>query len=294
MSLRPCVKSLYDQVPRTGLRQEERMSLPLLTDSTLDLDKRVAVLTFRRHDVRNALTGTALVEEVVQVIEWANRTPEVSVLVVTGEGTAFSSGGNVKEMQERVGIFSGDVLEIQDHYRRGIQRLPLALHHAEIPIIAAINGPAIGAGMDLACMCDLRLGSKRALFGETFIELGIIPGDGGAWFLQRLLGYQRAAELILTGRRIDAEEALRLGLLLEITEPDELLPCTMRLAAQIAAHPPQAVRLTKRLLKLAQRQELPDFLQLCACFQGMAHHTEEHGAAVSAFLEKLQLRRAVS
>jgi enoyl-CoA hydratase/carnithine racemase len=267
------------------------MPLPALTDSSLELNNRVAVLTLRRHDVRNALTGTCLVDDILRTVEWANCTSEVSVLVLTGEGTAFSSGGNVKEMQERVGIFAGDVLEIQEHYRRGIQRLPLALHQAEIPTIAAVNGAAIGAGMDLACMCDLRLGSNRALFGETFIELGIIPGDGGGWLLQRLIGYQRAAELTLTGRRIDAEEALRLGLLLEITEPDQLLPRAMNLAAQIASQPPQAVRLTKRLLKLAQRQELADFLQLCACFQGMAHHTEEHAAAVNAFLARQQLRR---
>ena len=263
-----------------------KMNLPPLIDASLEVAGRVALLTFRRHDVRNALTGTALVEDIVSAVEWANRTSEVSVLVLTGEGSAFSSGGNVKEMRERSGTFSGSVLQIQDQYRRGIQRLPLALHAAEIPLIAAVNGPAIGAGMDLACMCDLRIGSTDALFGETFIDLGIIPGDGGAWYLQRLLGFQRAAELALTGRKVDAQEAHRLGLLLEVAEPGELIPRAMDLAARIASKPPQAVRLTKRLLKLAGTQDIPEFLQLCACFQGMAHHTEEHAAAVEAFLEK--------
>lgn len=262
------------------------MTLPHLVDSTLELSGRVALLTFRRNDVRNALTGTGLVDDILQTLDWANRTPEVSVLIFTGEGAAFSSGGNVKEMQERQGLFAGSTMEIQDQYRRGIQRIPMMMERSEVPLIAAVNGPAIGAGFDLACMCDLRLGSTNALLGETFINLGIIPGDGGAWFLQRLVGYQRAAELTFTGRLVKAEEALALGIFLEVTEPEALLHRTRELAAQIAAKPPHGVRMTKRLMKHAQRGELSDFLDLCACFQGMAHHTEDHGEAISAFLEK--------
>ncbi|HEY5514243.1 MAG TPA: enoyl-CoA hydratase-related protein [Geomonas sp.] len=262
------------------------MTLPHLVDSTLDLSGGVALLTFRRNDVRNALTGTGLVDDILLTLEWANRTPEVSVLILTGEGAAFCSGGNVKEIQKRQGLFGGSTLEIQDQYRRGIQRIPLAMERSEVPLIAAVNGPSIGAGFDLACMCDLRLGSTNALVGETFINLGIIPGDGGAWFLQRLVGYQRAAELTFTGRLVKAEEALALGIFLELTEPEGLLPRARELAAQIAAKPPHGVRMTKRLMKHAQRGELSDFLDLCACFQGMAHHTEDHAEAVSAFLEK--------
>lgn len=262
------------------------MEMPLLTDASIEIEGRVATLTFQRDDVRNALTGTGLVDDILNALAWANRTEGVSVMVLTGAGSAFSSGGNVKEMQERSGIFGGSVQQVQDQYRSGIQRIPLAMEAAEIPLIAAINGPAIGAGFDLACMCDLRLGSEKALMGETFINLGIIPGDGGAWFLQRLIGYQRAAELTLTGRLVAADEALRLGILLEVLAPEKLLARAAELAAGIAAKPPQAVRLTKRLLKRAQRGTLSDFLELCACFQGMAHHTGDHQEAISAFLEK--------
>ncbi len=261
-------------------------ALPQLTDARLSLQDRVAELTFTRDDVRNALTGTALVEDILTTLAWANLTPEVSVLILTGDGHAFSAGGNVRQMRDREGLFSGSVLEIQDQYRRGIQQLPLAMQRAEIPLIAAINGPAIGAGMDLACMCDLRIGSSKTLLGETFLNLGIIPGDGGAWFLPRLVGYQRAAELIFTGRLVKADEALELGLLLEITEPGQLLIRTRELATQIAAQPPQALRLCKRLLQVGQRQELPDFLDQSAAFQGMAHHSADHLEAVNAFLEK--------
>lgn len=265
-------------------------NFPALIDASLTLDTRVATLTFQRDDVRNALTGTHLIDDIVNTLEWANECSDVSVLIITGEGKAFSSGGNIKEMRDRKGIFGGTNDEIQNQYRRGIQRIPLALHKLEIPVIAAVNGPAIGAGMDIACMCDIRIGSTQALFGETFINLGIIPGDGGAWFLQRLIGYQRAAELTFTGRLVKADEAKALGLLLEVTAPEALLNHAQELASSIAAKPPQAVRYTKRLMKMAQRQELPDFLDNCANFQAMCHQSEDHLEAVNAFLEK---RKAV-
>jgi enoyl-CoA hydratase/carnithine racemase len=134
-------------------------------------------------------------------------------------------------------------------------------------------------------MCDLRIASSRARVGETFINLGIIPGDGGAWFLQRLIGYQRAAEMTLTGRLVDADEACKLGIFMEVTEPQDLLPRAQSLAREMASKPPQALRLTKRLLKMAQRTELPDFLDLCAGIQGMVHQTDEHRQAVQVFLE---------
>ncbi|MBJ6749540.1 enoyl-CoA hydratase-related protein [Geomonas anaerohicana] len=265
---------------------KEGPAMPQLKDCTLTLEDRVAVLTFQRDDVRNALTGTALTEDIITTVNWINAEDRVSVLVMTGAGSAFSSGGNVKEMQAQNGIFGGSPVEVQDKYRRGIQQIPLLLHKAEIPVIAAINGPAIGAGFDLANMCDIRIASTRAKVGETFINLGITPGDGGAWFMQRLLGYQRAAELIFTGRVIDAAEALKLGIFLEVVDPEELLPRTMELAREIASKPPVTLRLTKRMMKLAQRSDLPDFLDLCACFQSFAHHTEDHLEAVDAFLEK--------
>lgn len=264
------------------------MKLPELADSSLTVKERVAILTFERNDVRNALTGTSLVEEIIRVVDWCNNSDAISVLILTGAGAAFSSGGNVKEMQEKSGTFAGSPAAIQERYRRGIQQLPLALQRAEIPLIAAVNGAAIGAGFDLACMCDIRLGSTTALLGETFINLGIIPGDGGAWFLQRLIGYQRAAEITFSGRLIRADEALQLGIFLEVVEPDALLSRAEELAAEFAAKPPQALRLTKRLLQLAQRCELPDFLETCASFQAISHHTQDHTEAVNAFTGKRQ------
>ncbi len=263
------------------------MTRPRLTDARLALEGRVATLTLDRHDVRNALTGTGLVDDIVATADWVNACDAVSVLVITGAGSAFSAGGNVKDMASRGGDFAGDVAEVADRYRRGIQRIPLALDAVEVPIIAAVNGPAIGAGFDLANMADLRIASHKARFGETFLNLGIIPGDGGAWFLQRLIGYQRAFELTLSGRVIDAEEARELGIVLEVCEPEALMARAEELAARIAAQPPKATRLTKRLMKMAQRTELKDFLDLCAVFQGLCHNEPEHLDAVHAMLEKM-------
>ncbi|HAO32437.1 MAG TPA: enoyl-CoA hydratase, partial [Candidatus Competibacteraceae bacterium] len=149
-----------------------------------------------------------------------------------------------------------------------------------------VNGPAIGAGFDLANMADLRIASTQAKFGETFLNLGIIPGDGGAWFLQRLIGYQRAFELTLSGRLVDASEAKTLGIVLEVVEPAQLAARAGELAARFAAQPPKALRLTKRLMKLAQRMELGDFLDLCAAFQGMCHNEPEHQEAVKRLWAK--------
>jgi enoyl-CoA hydratase/carnithine racemase len=263
---------------------------PKLVDAILKVENRVALLTLNRHDIRNALTGSKLIEDIVTTAEWANHCDEICVLVITGAGSAFSAGGNIRDMAERCGDFGGDVAQVEQKYRRGIQRIPLALQAVEVPIIAAVNGPAIGAGFDLANMADIRFASEKAKFGETFLNLGIIPGDGGAWFMQRLIGYQRAFELTLTGRVIDAQEALDLGIVMSVTAPDELLPAALNLAGRIASQPPKATRLTKRLMKMAQRMELKDFLDLCACFQGMSHNEPEHLMAVNRMLESMKER----
>lgn len=263
------------------------MTLPTLQDATLTLEHRIATFTLNRHDVRNALTGTALADDIVAVAEWVNRCDDVSVLLITGSGSAFSAGGNVKDMANRGGDFAGNVAEVAERYRRGIQRIPLALQDVEVPIIAAVNGPAIGAGFDLANMADMRIASRKAKFGETFLNLGIIPGDGGAWFMQRLIGYQRAFELTLSGRIIDAEEAKAYGIVLEVAEPDALMEAALAHAERIAAQPPNATRLTKRLMKMAPNMELKGFLDVCATFQGMCHNEPEHLDAVNKMLDNM-------
>jgi enoyl-CoA hydratase/carnithine racemase len=156
----------------------------------------------------------------------------------------------------------------------------------QVPIIAAVNGPAIGAGNDLACMCDMRVASNRARFAESFVKVGIVPGDGGCWFLPRVVGMARAAEMLFTGDVVEADEALRIGLVSRVVEPDALLDEALRLADRVAANPPQVLRWAKQLLQKAQHGSVDQALDDAGRFQGLAHQTRDHAEAVNAFFEK--------
>ncbi len=185
-------------------------------------DGDVVTLTLNNPAERNALSTQAQWDEIVAACDKLRADGTVKAVILTGAGSAFSAGGNVKHMRERSGIARGTPYDIAQGYQGGIQRIPLALHSLEVPTIAAVNGAAIGAGCDLACMCDIRIASDRARFAESFVKLGIIPGDGGAWLLQRAIGYQRAAELSFTGDMIDAQQALAIGLVARVVPHDTL------------------------------------------------------------------------
>lgn len=245
----------------------------------------VVTLTMNEPERRNPLTGNSAVPELLQAIDRVHDDRSVRVVILTGAGTAFSSGGDVRNMQRQA---SGEVggMQIRHEYRTGIQRLPLALFNLEVPVIAAINGAAIGAGLDLACMCDIRIASDNARFAESFVKLGIIPGDGGAWLLPRLIGLARASEISYTGEVIDARQALDWGLVSRVVAAEALLPTAHEIAHRIAANPPHAVRLTKRLLREGMHARLDTLLEMAAAFQALAHQTDDHREAVSAFLEK--------
>ncbi|HUJ76096.1 MAG TPA: enoyl-CoA hydratase-related protein [bacterium] len=256
-------------------------------DITLEIADRIATLTINLPESRNPISGKTTVEEIEDACRSVQNNDEVSVLVVTGAGRAFSAGGNVKNMQQRSEGFGTLALKVVDDvYRRGIQRIPLALDGLDTPIIAAVNGPAIGAGCDLAMMADIRIASTQARFGETFLNLGLIPGDGGSWYLTRQIGYQKAAEITFTGRLVDAQEALSLGMVLKVVEPEQLIPETLQLARTIADKPPLQLRLAKRLLKQSQRLQLKDFLDLCALGNATSHQTEDHREGLAALMEK--------
>jgi enoyl-CoA hydratase/carnithine racemase len=255
---------------------------PPLRDAELSVDGGVATVRFLRDDVRNILTGTALIDDLIAVCNWINRNDAIGALVLTGAGKAFSAGGNIKDMAAATGMFAGEAIDIQDAYRRGIQQLSRAIYRTEVPVIAAVNGAAIGAGLDLACMCDIRIASTHAKVAESFVNLGIVPGDGGAWFLPRAVGLQRAAEMTFSGRIVGAEEALAIGLFLEVCAPEALDARAAAMAASFAAKPRKALRLAKRLLQMGQRAPLDDFLDHCASLQALAHHSNEHRVAIAA------------
>jgi enoyl-CoA hydratase/carnithine racemase len=261
-------------------------------ETRLELEGGVATLTLARPDVRNAITGERMIDEIVAAFAEAEANPGVSVLVVTGEGSAFSAGGNVKEMAQRRGMFAGTPDQIAEGYRGTIQRITRTLLSTDLVTLAAVNGPAVGAGFDLALGCDLRYGSPTARFAHTFVELGIIPGDGGAWLLPRVVGWQRAAELAFTARMVDAEEAVALGVLLEVVPAEELLDHVHGVAQSIAAKPRHSLRMAKRLLRHSRTMGLDEFLDLSASLQAIAHHAPEHVQAVEGYLQRLEQRRS--
>ena len=246
----------------------------------------VLLLTMSSPDTRNALTGDDQFDDFEQTCAAINDDMSVRAVVLTGEGSAFCAGGNVKDMRERTGLFSGDPFDQASAYRKGIQRIPRAIHALNVPTIAAVNGPAVGAGCDLATMCDIRIGSEKAMFAESFVKLGIIPGDGGAWFLPRAVGFSNACKMAFTGEPVRAEEALRIGLVSEVVAPDALVERALELAASIAANPPHAVRLTKQLMRASEKASLDELLDMSAAFQAVCHAEPDHAEAVEAFFDK--------
>lgn len=257
-----------------------------MTDFLLyEQDGPVVTLTMNQPEQRNPLTGNTAVPEFLAAIDRIHDDQSVRCVILTGDGPSFCAGGNIQEMKRQS---SPEVSEmaIRQDYRRGIQRLTLALFNLEVPVIAAVNGHAIGAGLDLACMCDIRVASEKAKFAESFIKLGIIPGDGGAWLLPRIVGMSRAAELAFTGDMLDARQALEWNLVSRVVPHEELLAAARELAARITQHASHGVRLTKRLMREAIHGRLDSVLELSAVFQAVCHKTEDHREAVDAFLEK--------
>ncbi len=249
-------------------------------------DEDILTVRMDSPETRNALSEPSQMKEFVDVCAAVRADRSIKVVVLTGNGPAFCAGGNVKDMRDRGGIFAGSPYEVRESYRNGIQRIPLCLYELDVPVIAAMNGPAVGAGLDLACMCDVRIAADTARFAESFVKLGIVPGDGGAWLLPRIVGMSKASLMALTGDTIDAATALAWGLVTEVVPAVELEVAAMSIARRMAANPSHGLRLTKRLLREGQHMRLDSLLELSAAFQALAHHTEDHHEAVAAFLEK--------
>lgn len=246
----------------------------------------IAILRLNRPDTRNALSAD-IIDALVKFLNTANDDADLGCIVLTGNGDAFSSGGNIKEMRDGSHpMYVGSPLEMQQGYRDNIQQLPRLFDRLDVPAIAAVNGHAIGAGMDLATMCDIRVASTNARFAESFLRVGLVSGDGGAWYLPRVVGYAKAIELALTCRVLSAEEARDWGLVTHVTEPDALLSKALELAGQITSFAPKSVRLNKRLLRQSASLPLETALDLAASFQAIAQHTQDQREAVSALIEK--------
>ena len=258
-----------------------------MTFATYEKSGRVATVTLNRPESRNAIATLEDCRDLAGAFARANDDPEVSALILTGAGKAFCSGGDLKAIRERTGIgpqSPPDATRL--NYRRGVHSIIRALADVEVATIAAINGSAIGLGLDIGILCDMRIASASAKMASSFVKVGIIPGDGGAWILTQAIGPARAAELVLTGDTIDAEEAMRIGLVGRVVPDEKLMDEARALAERVAVNPPRSVRLAKRLLREARHSRLDDVLELSAAFQALAHETADHKEAVNAFTEK--------
>jgi enoyl-CoA hydratase/carnithine racemase len=243
----------------------------------------IATVTLNHPEKRNPISDLPMIDALEEAMRAVDADMSVRAVILTGAGSAFSSGGDIAKMVPGGGLRDTLPAQTPRNYRRGIQRLPLLFQSLDVPVIAAVNGPAIGAGCDLACMCDIRIGSEAARFAESFVKIGLVPGDGGAWLLPRVVGFPRAVHMALTGEMVDAAEALSIGLVTKIVPPGELLSAADVIARAIAANPPHAVRMTKRLLREAQTASLQTVLEMSAVFQAIAHETHDHAEAVEAF-----------
>ena len=243
----------------------------------------VATLTLNRPDRLNAL-GDTLREDLLDAVTRTAADADVRVMMLTGAGKGFCAGGDVKAMDE--GRQAGRERPVLDKIAPSRDRTLLAMRDAPQPIIAAINGAAAGAGMNLALACDLRIASTAAKFSQAFVKRGLHPDWGGTYFLPRAVGMAKACELIFTGDLIDAQEALRLGLVGRVVAPEELMPAADELARKIAAGPPLAIRLAKRALYHNADCDLRQALEFETFAQNICQDTEDAREGVRAFVEK--------
>lgn len=257
--------------------------MSLLTINTAD---HITTLTLNRPDTMNPLGAAGDGDVFAAACDAINADMDVRCVILTGAGRAFSAGGDIKAMKEKTGNFGGSGAQIADGYRDNIHKVLRALYGLRVPLIAAVNGPAIGLGCDLACLADIRIASEKAKFGVTFLKLGIIPGDGGTWILPRIIGEARAAELFYTGDVIDAATALEWGLVSRAVPAEALMAEAQALAHKVAAMPPHALRQAKNLMRQGRAVGYDTALEMAANAQALMHLTADHAEGVDALLEK--------
>jgi enoyl-CoA hydratase/carnithine racemase len=267
-------------------------------------DGGVLVLTMDDPPTRNAI-GNEMAEELNRELDRLESDPDLRVLALTGRDPSFCSGANVRRMEDAIrqgadatippGLSPWEYLDLrwaeqgterQQDEIEGIRFVPLRLHKLQKPSIAAVNGYAMGLGMGIALACDIRIASENAKFSETFIRRGLIPGDGSCWQLPRMIGLGNTLLLQYTGDTLDAQEALRLGLVNKVTPPDKLMETTMELAHRLAEGPTYAMALIKRLVIKSLYTDLEESLKLAGPAQDIARQTEDHREGVRAFVEK--------
>jgi enoyl-CoA hydratase/carnithine racemase len=242
----------------------------------------IGTILLNRPHRKNAFTMD-MIDVWAEALREARTDPDVRVVVLTGAGDAFCSG---VDLDRRDGAAPPTPLQRKESLTERIHRIPYALEDLDKPVIAAINGVAVGAGMDMALMCDMRIMARSARLSEGYVRVGLVPGDGGCYYLPRLVGTAKALELLLTGDFIDAEEAGRLGIANHVVDDADLADAVATLARKIADGPPVAIRTIKRAVYQSARSDLRTALDLISSHMAVVTSTEDSAEALAAFREK--------
>jgi 2-(1,2-epoxy-1,2-dihydrophenyl)acetyl-CoA isomerase len=252
-----------------------------------DVTEGVATITLNKPERLNAFDDKML-DEWADALAAADRDRDVRVIIITGAGRGFCSGMNVAAEAGGSGVLRTEAtVAVRRHsLRNRVHPIPRALIQLEKPYIAAINGAAAGAGMDMASMADIRFASTTARVGMTYVRMGLIPGDGGTYTLPRIVGPQRALDMIWTGKMFTAQEALEMGYVLAVYEPDELMPRVTEYARQIARGPATAVQLSKKLVYRSANIPFDEHLDMAQMAMFIAQSTEDAREGPRAFVEK--------
>ena len=252
-----------------------------MSELLYDVEDRIATITLNRPDKLNAFTGP-MIDAWARALAEAQADDQVNVIVVTGSGRAFCAGGDVGRMKEG----KPTPLDNKNQLWENIHRIPKTLEAVDKPVIAMVNGLAVGAGMGMCLMCDVRIASDEARFSTGYVRVGLVPGDGDTYFLPRLLGPAKALELLWTADFVDAQEALRLGIVNRVAPTGDLAQQTQTLARQIADGPQVPIRMIKRLVYQSLRLDLRTHLDLVSSHMAVVRDTLDHAEGVAAFKEK--------
>lgn len=250
-------------------------------DILFDLQGGIATLTLNRPEKKNAF-NLNMIRQWVEALEECRSNPGVKVVVVTGEGNAFCSGGDVGTLKSE----DQTPLDSKNFLWKNVHRVALTLEDLDKPVIAAVNGVAVGAGLDMALMCDLRFAADTARFSEGYVKVGLVPGDGGAYFLPRLVGAAKALELLWTGDFIDAQEALRIGMVNRVYPGDKLLDETYSFAERLATGPEVAIRAIKRAVYQCMKTDLRTALDMISSHFAVVQFTEDHAEGIKSFAQR--------
>lgn len=262
-----------------------------MKDLLFEVENHVARITLNRPERLNAFSEEML-DLWIEALETVRDSDEIRAVLVSGNGDAFCSGGDIKEMAAGNGFYksrmdtTSTALARKNSLWRKIQRIPLLLQEIDQPVIAKVHGVAFGAGLDMALMCDIRIVEENTRLSESYVNVGVVPGDGGAYFLPRLIGVDKALDMLWTGKVIDAQTAKEIGIATFVKSEDEIDQFTEEYLQKLVNGPQEAIRMIKRAVYQNQTMDLRSSLDMISSFMGIVTELDDHKEGVRAIIEK--------